>query len=57
MTLTTRSEWRLFVRICLVFLLSAAPTTDGRRSIPAGTDAAPLDGVGSVVDGGEALAD
>jgi len=40
-----------------VFLLTAAPTTDVRRSIPAGSDATPLDGVGTVVEGGDALAD
>jgi hypothetical protein len=57
MTLTTRSDWIFFVRIGLVFLLSAAPTTDIRRSVPASIDAAPLDGVGSVVEGGDSLAD
>jgi hypothetical protein len=57
LTLTTRRDWIFFVRIGLVFLLTAAPTTDARRSIPAGLDAAPLDGVGSVVEGGDSLAD
>jgi hypothetical protein len=56
MTLTTRSDWIFFVRIGLIFLLSAAPTPV-RHSIPAGIDAAPRDGVVSVVEGGESLAD
>jgi hypothetical protein len=55
--LTTRSDWKFFVRIGVMFLLTAAPTTDARRAIPAGGDAAPLDGVRSVVEGGDSLAD
>jgi hypothetical protein len=52
--MTTRSEWTFFLRIGLVFLLSAAPTTGVGRSIPARIDAAPLDRAGSVVEGGVA---
>jgi hypothetical protein len=55
--LTIHSGWRFFVEIGLVFLLTAAPTIEVRRSIPTGIDAAPLDRVGNVVEGGEALAD
>jgi hypothetical protein len=51
------SRLKSLLRIGLVFLLSAAPTTDVRRSIPAGIDAAPLDRLGSVVEGGDSLAD